>query len=62
MRCHPSNCWSGRESSAGRAKVLGQVATRGLLTDPHVMDGAKDMAKYVDEEKLKALTTDSPGK
>jgi len=26
------------------------------------MDGAKDMAKYVDEEKLKALTTDSPGK
>lgn len=37
-------------------QVLGQVATRGLLTDSHVMDGAKDLAKYIDEEQLKSLT------
>jgi hypothetical protein len=36
-------------------EVLGQVATRGLLTDPHVMEGAKDLAKYVDQGKIRAL-------
>jgi hypothetical protein len=38
-------------------QVLGQAATRGLFTDPHVMEGTKDLSKYVDEEKLKALTS-----
>ena len=37
-------------------QVLGQVATRGLFADPHVMEGVKDLTKYVDEEKLKKLT------
>lgn len=37
-------------------QVLGQVATRGLFTDPHVMEGVKDLAKYVDKEKLEKLT------
>lgn len=37
-------------------QVLGQVATRGLFTDSHVMAGLKDLTKYVDEEKLKNLT------
>ena len=37
-------------------QVLGQVATRGLFTDPHVMGGLKDLTKYVDEDKLKNLT------
>ena len=37
-------------------QILGQVATRGLFTDPHVMEGIKDLAKYVDEEKLRNLT------
>jgi len=36
-------------------QVLGQVATQGLFTDSHVMEGSKELAKYVDEEKLKAL-------
>jgi hypothetical protein len=36
-------------------QVLGQAATRGLFTDPHVMDGMKDLAKNIDEDKLKAL-------
>ncbi|MBS0365991.1 MAG: hypothetical protein JSR67_09235 [Proteobacteria bacterium] len=36
-------------------QVLGQAATRGLFTDPQVMQGAKDLGKYVSEEKLKAL-------
>jgi hypothetical protein len=43
-------------------QVLGQVATRGLFTDPHVMDATKDLAKYVDEEKLKSLTAAAPQK
>jgi hypothetical protein len=25
------------------------------MSDPHVLDGAKDLSKYVDEEKIKAL-------
>ena len=37
-------------------QVLGQVATRGLFTDPQVMGGLKDLTKYVDEDKLKNLT------
>jgi len=37
-------------------QVLGQVATRGLFTDPHVMAGMKDLAKNVADEKLKSLT------
>lgn len=37
-------------------QVLGQVATRGLFTDPHVMEGVKELAKYVDKEKLENLT------
>ena len=38
-------------------QVLGQAATVGMLTDSHVSNGAKDLAKYVDEEKLKAALT-----
>jgi hypothetical protein len=40
-------------------QVLGQVASRGLLTEPHVLGGAKELAKYVDEDKLKALVADA---
>jgi hypothetical protein len=36
-------------------QVLGQVATRGLFTDPQVQEGMKAMAKSIDEEKIKAL-------
>ena len=43
-------------------QVLGQVATRGLLTEPHVLDGAKGLAKYVDEEKIKSLTVNAAQK
>ncbi len=35
--------------------ILGQVATRGLLTDPHVVAGLQDLSKGLDEEKLKSL-------
>jgi hypothetical protein len=42
--------------------ILGQVASRGLFTDPHVVGGLKDLAKYMDEEKLKSLTTAVPEK
>ncbi len=42
-------------------QVLGQAATRGLFTDPHVVDGTKGIAKYIDEDKLKALAApDAP--
>lgn len=43
-------------------QVLGQVATQGLFTDSHVMEGAKAFAKYVDEEQLKALAKPDAGK
>ena len=36
-------------------QVLGQVATTGLFSDPHVAEGTKGLAKYLDEDKLKAL-------
>jgi hypothetical protein len=36
-------------------QILGQAATRGLFSDPHVAEGMKDLAKNIDEEKLKAL-------
>jgi hypothetical protein len=36
-------------------QILGQVAVRGMMTDPHVLDGMKGLAQGLDEEKLKAL-------
>jgi len=36
-------------------QILGQVATRGLFTDPHVTAGLKDLGKDLDEAKLKSL-------
>ena len=41
-------------------QILGQVATRGLFSDPHVLEGMKGLSKDVDEEKLKALLTTTP--
>jgi hypothetical protein len=38
-------------------QILGQVAVRGLMTDPHVLEGMKSLGKGLDEEKLKALFT-----
>ena len=38
-------------------QILGQVATRGLLADPHVLEGMKSLAQGLDEDKLKALLT-----
>jgi hypothetical protein len=43
-------------------QVLGQVATRGIFADPHVTAGLKNLSKYVDEEKLKALNAAAPQK
>jgi hypothetical protein len=43
-------------------QILGQVATRGLMTDPHVLEGMKSLAQGLDEEKLKALLTPSSPK
>lgn len=36
-------------------QILGQVAVRGLMTDPHVLEGMKGLGKSMDEKKLKAL-------
>lgn len=36
-------------------QVLGQSATVGMLTDPHVADAAKTLAQYMDEQKLREL-------
>jgi len=36
-------------------QVLGQVAARGLFTEPRVADSVKDLGNSVDQEKIKAL-------
>ena len=36
-------------------QILGQVAARGLLTDPHVLEDMKGLEKGLDQEKIKAL-------
>jgi len=36
--------------------VLGQVAGRGMMGDPRVAAGARDVEKYLDEKKIKALS------
>ena len=36
-------------------QILGQVAARGLFTDPHVTDQMQALQKYVDQSKLKSL-------
>ena len=36
-------------------QVLGQVAARGLLSDPHVRTAMGAVDQYIDKEKLKAL-------
>jgi hypothetical protein len=43
-------------------QILGQVATRGLMTDPHVLEGMKSLGKGLDEERLKTLLTPGPPK
>ncbi|HEX3603863.1 MAG TPA: hypothetical protein VHU43_07205 [Steroidobacteraceae bacterium] len=35
--------------------IFGQVAMRGLFTDPAVVVGMKNFTKYFDQEKIKAL-------
>jgi hypothetical protein len=40
-------------------QILGQVAARGLFTDPHVAATMADLGKSVDQEKFKSLM--SPG-
>jgi hypothetical protein len=38
-------------------QVFGQAAAGDLFSDPRVAAGMKDLAKYVDQEKLKQLST-----
>lgn len=40
--------------------TLGQVAMRGLMSDPHVTAGFAGFSKYLDNDKLKAVM--APGK
>lgn len=52
----------GQQTIQHAFEVLGQVAARGLFSDSHVLEGTKDLAKYVDEEKIKALMDGAPQK
>ena len=45
----------GKQTIQYAFQILGQVATTGLFNDPHVAEGTKDLAKYLDEDKLKTL-------
>jgi len=40
--------------------ILGQVATRGLFTDPHVSEAMQALQKGLDSEKVKHLQTLTP--
>jgi hypothetical protein len=42
-------------------QILGQVAMRGLLMDPHVAEGIKDLGTVVDEKKLEAMMAEPGG-
>ena len=52
----------GTQTIAYAFQVLGQVATRGLFTDPHVAEGMQSLAKTIDEGKIKALLEPSAPK
>ncbi|MBS0379966.1 MAG: hypothetical protein JSS29_15915 [Proteobacteria bacterium] len=41
-------------------QVLGASAMRGLMTEPHVMEGAKALGQYLDEAKIKELLANTP--
>jgi hypothetical protein len=49
----------GSQTMAYAFNILGQVAIGGMFNDPHVLEGMKNFPKYIDQGKLKALT--SPG-
>jgi hypothetical protein len=36
-------------------QILGEVAARGMMTDPHVSQSMQDLGKALDQKKLKAL-------
>lgn len=41
-------------------QILGEVAARGLFSDPHVGEGMSNLGKYFDQEKMKELISPSP--
>jgi hypothetical protein len=43
-------------------QILGQVAVRGLMTDPQVLEGMKSVGKSLDEEKIKTLLSPNASK
>jgi hypothetical protein len=43
-------------------QILGQVAMRGIMSDPQVLEGVKGLGKAVDQDKIKAVLTPSPPK
>jgi hypothetical protein len=43
-------------------QILGQVAARGLFTEPHVTDAMKALEKGIDQEKLKQLVASATNK
>lgn len=45
----------GPQTVAYAFQILGQVAARGLMMDPHVLRSMKALGKIVDQKKLKAL-------
>jgi len=46
----------GTQTIAYAFQILGQVAARGLFGDPHVANAMQELAKSMDESKLKELT------
>lgn len=61
--CRPESVlaikYEGADSVTGAFTVLGQVAMRGLMTDPDVAKVFSSMADSVDKAKLEALGTEA---
>jgi hypothetical protein len=51
--------YEGQSTMQTSFSLLGQVAARELFTNPKVAEGLSELSKYLDENKIKALTAPS---
>lgn len=52
---HDAYIYEGSTALSSSFEVLGRVASIGLMQDPEVLAGTTAFAKYIDEDKIKAV-------
>lgn len=61
--CRPESVaaikYEGGEAMVGSFSILGQVAMRGLMSDPSVVADLQKLSKSVDQSKIEALAKDA---